>query len=126
MARPVPIRIAQASLLLFTGSAIAQTAAILRTSSPSTMFWMLPASLALGGGVVFAAIHQCRASARPLAAAAFGAASIRGVVALLERGFPLLAYNTQEVLGVVLVLGCATLATWFGLSGTARRDLAGA
>lgn len=123
-ARPFPIRLAQGALILFTGSAIVQAILFLRVSSAWDMYWALPAGLAVIAGSVLAAIHQSRAFARPLAMAGFGAIAIRGSIALVDRGFPSLAFSFQEVLAIGVVVGAVALATWFGLSAAASRDLA--
>lgn len=123
-ARPVPIRLAQGALFLFMGSALVQAGAFLRVSSVLEMHWALPASLALIAGSLLVGIQQGWAFARPLAMAGFGALAVRGSIALADRGFPSLAFNFQEVLAIIVVVGAFTLATWFGLSTAASRDLA--
>jgi len=124
MSRPFPIRVAQAALFLFISSALIQTARFLTFSSVREMHWALPASLAIIAGSVLVGIHQGRAVARPLAMVGFGALAIRGAIVLVDRGFPALAYSFPEVMGLVLVVGALALATWFGLSAAAGRDLA--
>ena len=123
-ARPFPIWLAQGALFLFMASAIVQAALYLRFSTVWDMYWALPASLALIAGSLLAGIQQGRAFARPLAMVGFGAIAIRGSIALVERGFPSLAFNSPEVLAIVVVVGAFSLATWFGLSTAASRDLA--
>lgn len=123
-ARPFPIRLAQGVLFLFMGSAIVQAALFLRVSSVWDMYWALPSSLALIAGSLLAGIHEGWAFARPLAMVGFGAMAIRGSIALADRGFPFLTFNLQEVLAIVVVVGAFTLASWFGLSAAAGRDLA--
>ena len=59
-----------------------------------------------------------------LAMVGFGAIAVRGAIVLADRGFPSLAFNFPEVVGIAVVVGALTLATWFGLSAAASRDLA--
>jgi len=123
-ARPVPIRLAQGALFLFMGSAIVQAGLFLRFSSVWEMHWALPASLALIAFSLLVGIQQGWAFARPLAMAGFGAMAIRGSIVLADRGFPSLAFTFPEVLAIIVVVGAFALATWFGLSAAASRDLA--
>ena len=122
--RPFPIRVAEGALFLFMSSGVMQSVSFLRISSVRDMYWVLPASLAAIAGALLAGIHQGRAFARPLAMAGFGAIAIRGSIALSDRGFPSLAFSVPEVLAMVAVVGALGLATWFGLSAAAGRDLA--
>jgi hypothetical protein len=123
-ARPFPIRLAEAGLLLLTLSGIVQAVRLLPGAPVWHVNWLLPGGIAAIAGAVLIGLHQGRAIARPLAMVAFGAIAIRGMLSLVDRGFPRLTFDARELLAIVLTVSAVGLAAWFGLSRAASRDLA--